>query len=86
MFAGYDFHPYLAWYGRRSHEIALSVPELRARMESRSWTAEDLILVDTRASEDFGCRVIVAERVSPARRWILAKVSAVAEACSTQGG
>lgn len=82
VFAGYDFHPYLAWYGRRSDDAALSVRELRAKVDSGHWSRVDEVLVDNFAVEVFGCGAVEAEARSSTGRWLKTSVGALLDACA----
>jgi hypothetical protein len=84
VFAGYDFHPYLAWYGRRSHEAAVSVPELAAAVKSGRWARTDAVLVDSHAAEVFGCGAVDSQARSSTGRWIETNVGLLLDACTRE--
>lgn len=81
MLAGYDFHPYVSWYLGRPTDVVLHPSEVAGRVTHALWHPDDVVLTDTKRTQDLGCRGFAVEARSANGRWVRARAAELVRAC-----
>jgi hypothetical protein len=81
MFSAYAFHPYATWYLRGGMDVALSVADLRHKLEAHEWEQQSRVLVDSEFARNAGCPVVPYDDISASRRWLIVRAGVLSAHC-----